>query len=382
MTALTQDRKTDQIGTPDNGYPTILSFPVAASTSIYGGAMVATNASGYAVPASSSEALIIWGRARKQALNTTAAGYGSAGAINVYVDTGAFYYNGGTGADAIAAANVGQYCYAIDDNTVGLTDGGGTRPVAGVIMPNEGWATTLVGVWLGGGSPYQNVPEVGTGTTSLFKCRAVVTSLSGAYGGSTTGILTASSAAAFGTQDGVATLAVGDVVFLPEGTTNITAASDAGPYVITTLGSVSVKWVLTRPDWWTTGSAIQPGQVIEMGGEGTLFGGTSWKTFVAKSQVVDTNAPLFWPGRVTTSVTLVAGVKALATVPIASATTTQMVATLKSTGGTTATTIMYQPTSVTAGTIGTGTVTWAAMSAPGTNQTSDTSVLRVSIINW
>ena len=37
----------------------------------------------------------------------------------------------GTAGDAITAVNLGQDVYAIDDNTVGLTDGTGTRGVAG-----------------------------------------------------------------------------------------------------------------------------------------------------------------------------------------------------------------------------------------------------------
>ena len=61
MTALAQDRITNQYGTPDSVEPLLLSFPVAAATTIYGGSLVATNAAGYAVPASASNALKIWG---------------------------------------------------------------------------------------------------------------------------------------------------------------------------------------------------------------------------------------------------------------------------------------------------------------------------------
>lgn len=134
MTALTKDGKFDQYGTPDEIYPHLLDFPVEAATSLFGGGMVATNAAGNAVPASSSAALKLWGRCEKQVLNTVAAGFGTAGALRVSVRAGVFEYTNGTGGDVIAQANVGQACYASDDNTVNLTDGGGTRPYAGVII--------------------------------------------------------------------------------------------------------------------------------------------------------------------------------------------------------------------------------------------------------
>ena len=49
------DRKSNQLGTPDVVYPTLLSLLVAASTTIYAGDMVAVNSSGYAVPASGTD---------------------------------------------------------------------------------------------------------------------------------------------------------------------------------------------------------------------------------------------------------------------------------------------------------------------------------------
>jgi len=104
------------------------------------------------------------------------------------------------------------------------------------------------------------------GAGNAFTARAVVSLLSGAYTGSGTGTLTASANAAFGTQDGVSTLAVGDVVLLQAGTTNLTAAKDAGPYTISVLGSGTVKWVLTRPLWWATGATAPLSQRIEIGG--------------------------------------------------------------------------------------------------------------------
>ena len=47
------------------------------------------------------------------------------------------------GSDAITLANVGDPIYLVDDNTVALTDGGGTRPRAGLCNN-----VTERGVWL------------------------------------------------------------------------------------------------------------------------------------------------------------------------------------------------------------------------------------------
>ncbi len=126
----TADRKTDQLGTPGEVIPAIFSFGVAASTKIYAGAMVAINASGYAVPASADNTLTVWGRCEKAVDNTS----GSNGDLQVSVRVGVFFYASGTSGDAITKANVGSPCYVIDDHTVGLTDGSGARPKAGTIV--------------------------------------------------------------------------------------------------------------------------------------------------------------------------------------------------------------------------------------------------------
>lgn len=131
--ALTMDRKTDQLGTPDVVFPQLLSIPVEASTTIYGGALVCTDGSGLAVPASASASLICWGRAERQVVNTVAAGFGAASALSVQVHQGVFFFNNSTIAP-IAQADVGLACYAENDNVLSLTSQGGTLPFAGTIM--------------------------------------------------------------------------------------------------------------------------------------------------------------------------------------------------------------------------------------------------------
>jgi hypothetical protein len=386
MTAATQDVVSPQYGVPESAYPNLIGIGVAASTTIYAETIVAVNASGYAVPASASTAVKVVGRCERQVVNQTTVGpgIGTNGALQVQVRQGAFYFgNPSSGVDNITVANLFQPCFVIDDNNVGLTDAGGTRPYAGIIY-SLGLAGTSdagrVAVFLGLANPYES--DAAESGSAAFKAKAVVTALSGTYTGSTTGILTASANSAFGTQDGVTTLAVGDVVILPAGTTHITAATDAGPYQITALGASGAKWVLTRPDWWATGSVIPNGAKIQLSGDGTLFKATAWKSYAAQGTVVDSTDPSLYPEEVTTVVALSSGVKAIATIPVLSATKTNIVVTLNTLGGTYTTTTGYglivPPT---AGPIGTCTFTVNALVSAGVVLTTDTSTVAVSVLN-
>lgn len=297
MSALTQDRKTDKLGTEDSALPQLLSFPVEANTTIYGGAMVAVNASGNAVPASSTAALRLAGRCDRQVLNTTAAGFGTAGALMVQVRPGVFFLNNSSGADAIVAGNFGQYCYAVDDQTVALTDGNGTRPLAGVIyglgetggLPETGLVAVGIGVPFA--TPYATNSDLGGATTAL-KATTVATSIA-AYTGTGTGTLTGSSNGALGAQDGI-TLTAGQVVLFPSTISNVSAA-DVGPWVVTVVGTGGTKYVLTRPDWWAHGAAIVPAASIVVGAGGTVWPGSTWRVFATGTKVIDTDDPTFYP---------------------------------------------------------------------------------------
>ena len=224
---------------------------------------------------------------------------------------------------------------------------------------------------------YQDELYIASGNAGL--ARTTVTLLSGAYTGSGTGTLTASANAAFGTQDSVATLVVGDVVLLPAGLANVTAAKDAGPYVILNMGSGSTKWVLTRPAWWLTGAAC--GSIINVSGESTIFGGTQWFSYAAKGTVIDTTDCQLYPDVITTQITLVAGTKTITSFPIRSTSLTTVCPVLRTTGGTVTTTVGYQPTALVAGAIGTGSFTIQAEQAGLTINASDTSTLNVLITN-
>jgi len=220
-----------------------------------------------------------------------------------------------------------------------------------------------------------------------FYARAVMTTVatSTTYTGSGTGQLTFGSNAAIGTQDGVSTLAVGDCVILQGGTLggcSITAA-DVGPWIIANKGSSSSKVVLVRPTWWQTGAVLPTLSQIQVGPEGTLFGGTKWSTWAAAGKVIGTDDPALYPDKVATQVTLVSSALAVATIPVRSATASTITCDLQATGGTTTSTVSYgMIAAATAGYIGTATFTVNARASGMTkNGTSDTSTISVVVVN-
>jgi len=220
--------------------------------------------------------------------------------------------------------------------------------------------------------------DLAAGLGSEGRCRAGATSI-GAYTASN-GTLTANANGALAAQDGV-TMVVGDVLMLPEGLTNVTAA-DAGPYTIVSLGGASAKVVLARPSWWKHADLIPQGGDLLIGPEGTLFGATTWKSFVTTAiKVIGTDAPLFWPRRVTQQVVLVGGHLVKTNVPIRSATLTQFFFS-RTTANTCSSTVQYVPLSIVAGALGTASVDVTAAVAAGTINAADVSTLAFTIENF
>lgn len=135
MTAASQDIVTTKLGTDEIPAPSLLSLPMEANKIIYGGTAVASNASGNAVDVGDATALIAWGRAERQVNNlSTNAPYGAAGAQQMLIRPGVYYYvNDGS----ISAANVGQACFFVDNQTVSLSAAGASavRLFAGIIQP-------------------------------------------------------------------------------------------------------------------------------------------------------------------------------------------------------------------------------------------------------
>ena len=117
----------------------ILNLDVAATTKIYGGSLVARDASGNAVPGATATTLKGVGRAEDQVDNSA----GAAGDKTVNIRKGVFRFANSSAGDLIARADIGSDCYIVDDQTVAKTDGTSTRSVAGTVFDVDS-----VGVWV------------------------------------------------------------------------------------------------------------------------------------------------------------------------------------------------------------------------------------------
>lgn len=116
------------------------NFPVAAGEDIrMGSGVIVETATGLARRAGSAAGKSV-GVAKFRANNT--GGIASAISVEVESDYCVAMLNSG-GADAITLANVGDDCFWVDDQTLALTNGGGTRSRAGKIHN-----VTEAGVWL------------------------------------------------------------------------------------------------------------------------------------------------------------------------------------------------------------------------------------------
>lgn len=133
MTALAADRMTPR--RPGHQF----SFPVEAASKIFAGSIVCINAAGNATKGATSTTLKTVGVAQEQADNTS----GAAGAIQVPVERGTWRFSNSTAGDLITLANVGATCYVVDDQTVALTNGSGTRSAAGTVRDVD-----ASGVWV------------------------------------------------------------------------------------------------------------------------------------------------------------------------------------------------------------------------------------------
>jgi hypothetical protein len=135
MTALAKDRgdvKRRRLGDRN--------FPVAANVVIFSGAMVSLDNTGNLRPARASTTDKVVGVSKARYDNTG----GAAGAISAEVESDFAYamINSSAG-DAIALTDIGADCYAVDDQTVALTNGTNTRVKAGVVQN-----VTADGVWV------------------------------------------------------------------------------------------------------------------------------------------------------------------------------------------------------------------------------------------
>jgi exosome complex RNA-binding protein Csl4 len=101
---------------------------VASNATIFAGAMVAVNTSGYAVPASDTAGLRVVGRAEESVDNSGTAGDG---ALSIAVRRGVFRWENG---DTLTIADVGNLAYVEDDQTVQTAASATHDVVAGIII--------------------------------------------------------------------------------------------------------------------------------------------------------------------------------------------------------------------------------------------------------
>ncbi|MBP0439441.1 hypothetical protein [Tianweitania sediminis] len=114
-------------------------LPVKAATKIYAGGLTAVDANGLAVPMSTSTTLRGVGRAEADFDNSA----GANGDIRARIGRGIYRYANSAATDAITAADIGDDCYGVDDQTVAKTNGTNTRSVAGKIHDVD-----AQGVWV------------------------------------------------------------------------------------------------------------------------------------------------------------------------------------------------------------------------------------------
>ncbi len=125
MTALAADRDTPRIAGE------LKTIGVEALRTIFRGALVMKAINDEFVrPGATALGYIAVGRAVQQIDNSA----GADGDLDVDIDQGIFGYETATGGgDDIAKNDIGSVCYIVDDQTVGLTSGSGTRSLAGII---------------------------------------------------------------------------------------------------------------------------------------------------------------------------------------------------------------------------------------------------------
>jgi len=98
------------------------------STQYYkGGIVCISTATGKVVKGATATTQIAIGRCEENYLT------GTSNTRKIKARIGCFKYGNSAAADAIAADDIGKACYVVDDQTVALTDGTGTRSRAGIV---------------------------------------------------------------------------------------------------------------------------------------------------------------------------------------------------------------------------------------------------------
>lgn len=132
MAALTDQRSTPEADHPARAVHAVLA---ADSTQFFKGGMVALNASGLLVKASTSTTLRSAGRCRE---NFTT---GVSNTRKIEFESGLFKYANSAAGDLIAQDDIGESCYFVDDQTVAIV--ATARSIAGTV-----YQVDADGVWV------------------------------------------------------------------------------------------------------------------------------------------------------------------------------------------------------------------------------------------
>jgi hypothetical protein len=284
MTALAKNRSTVRVG--DRSTVALLVVAVAAAKEIFQGSLVAIDASGNLVPADDDASLRIVGMAEQHVDNLD----GSAGDLSCRVRTGVFQWANSAGVDAITAADIGNACYAVDDQTVARSSAGGTRPPAGIVVgvdSTDGVSVethfgvavppTFTAVHLLAGADLSAVGKIAVKVNSSGK---VVAAGAGEFA---IGILQNAPVA-----DAVAVVAVGGVALAKAGTGGVTAGQQVVPEsdgeLITAIGSY------TKTDDAGAASDALKGPSIVGTALSTATAGNEFRVLVNPSGAIPTTA--------------------------------------------------------------------------------------------
>jgi hypothetical protein len=134
---------------------TVISVPLAASTTLYAGTLACVNTSGYAVTAANTAGLIVAG-----VVDSTAVNSGSAGDASVRIKRGVFKF-ANSGTNAVDQDDVGRAVYVEDNQTVG--DAGSGTVYAGICVKLDS-----DGVWV----DVRETPAVVVGAPSVTVANA------------------------------------------------------------------------------------------------------------------------------------------------------------------------------------------------------------------
>lgn len=223
----------------------------------YKGGMAAVNAAGYLAPAGLANTDKVCGRF----VDTYDNSAGSAGDISGEVEQGVFRWANG---DSIVAADMGEPCYASDDQTVTLSDSAGTRAFAGIIVDVDS-----IGVWVLQGL------FLAASATGAAAQSADIPRVYAARGASTADV--ANLAAFTVANDGI-TLVAGDIVLLKDQA----APAQNGLYTVGTVGGGTAP--LTRPSFFNDATEVAPGSLVHVS-EGTA-NADSWLYLATNEAIV------------------------------------------------------------------------------------------------